>query len=214
MTAVVHFANNIFKLGLTWRDANRSVVLRFGFPSFAGAIAGAILLTLISSMGEFFHYWIGNKIFVVTPDRVIIGLLLIFFAMFDILPSAKRIELNPKYLPYGGVLSGFFGGLSGHQGALRTTFLIRAGMSKEAFIATGVMIACIVDISRLSVYFSMMSSTLFSSEGTLLLAAVFSAFAGALAGNKLLKKMTIRSVERFVAVLLMLFAVLLIVGVV
>lgn len=214
MTAIVHFANNIFKLALTWREADRSVVLKFGFPSFAGAIAGALLLTQLSMMGVLFYYWIGEEMFVVTPDGVIIGLLLIFFALFDILPSAKRIELNPKYLPYGGILSGFVGGLSGHQGALRTTFLIRSGLSKEAFIATGVMIACIVDISRLSVYFSMMGSTLFGSEGTLLAAAVLSAFAGALAGNKLLKKMTIRSVERFVAALLLIFAVLLIAGMV
>lgn len=214
MTAIVHFANNLFKLGLTWKDAERSVVLRFGFPSFAGAIAGAVLLTGLSTLGVLFHYWIGESIFIVTPDGLIIGLLLIFFALFDILPTAKRIEIHPKFLPYGGLLSGFFGGLSGHQGALRTTFLIRAGLSKEAFIATGVMIACIVDISRLSVYFSMMSTAIFSTQSNLLVAAVLSAFAGALAGNKLLKKMTIRSVERFVAAMIILFAVLLMAGMV
>lgn len=214
MTAIVHFANNMFKLGITWRDADRSVVLKFGFPSIVGATAGALLLTALSGLGILFHYWIGDKIFVVTPDGLIIGALLIFFALFDILPSAKRIELNPKYLPYGGVMSGFFGGLSGHQGALRTTFLIRAGLSKEAFIATGVMIACIVDVTRLSIYLSMMNTAVFSSEGPLLVAAMLSAFAGALAGNKLLKKMTIHSVEKFVAVMIILFAALLMAGMV
>jgi hypothetical protein len=39
-----------------------------------------------------------------------------------------------------------------NQGALRTVFLIRANLSKESFIATGVVIACIVDVIRLSVY--------------------------------------------------------------
>ena len=33
--------------------------------------------------------------------------------------------------------SGFFGGLSGMQGALRSAFLARAGLSKEAFVASG-----------------------------------------------------------------------------
>lgn len=214
MTALVHFANNLFKLGLTWKDADRRVVLRFGFPSFAGAIAGAIALMILSDIGVLFHYSIGDKIFVVTPVGVIIGLLLIVFALFDMLPSGKRIELNLRYLPFGGLLSGFFGGLSGHQGALRTTFLIRAGLSKEAFIASGVMIACIVDISRLSVYFSQMNASLFSDQRNLLIAAVLAACAGAFAGNKLLKKMTIRTVERFVAAFLLLFAVLLIAGMV
>lgn len=43
----------------------------------------------------------------------------------------------PHWLPLGGLLSGFFGGLSGNQGALRSAFLLKAGLSKEAFIATG-----------------------------------------------------------------------------
>lgn len=214
MTAIVHFANNLFKLGLTWRDADREVVIKFGLLSFAGAIAGAILLTAVSQMGSLFQYWLGNEMFVVTPAGLIIGILLIFFALFDIMPGTRRIEIHPKYLPYGGVLSGFFGGLSGHQGALRTTFLIRAGLSKESFIATGVMIACIVDISRLTVYFPMMKESFTGSEGGLLTAAVFSAFAGALAGNKLLKKITIHSLEKFIAVLLIVFGVLLAAGIV
>jgi acyl-CoA reductase-like NAD-dependent aldehyde dehydrogenase len=46
--------------------------------------------------------------------------------------------MPPGYLPVGGLLSGFFGGLSGHQGALRSVFLLRAGLTKESFIATGV----------------------------------------------------------------------------
>ena len=29
------------------------------------------------------------------------------------------LEFDRRYLPLGGLLSGFFGGLSGHQGALR-----------------------------------------------------------------------------------------------
>jgi hypothetical protein len=38
------------------------------------------------------------------------------------------------------------------QRALRSAFLIRAGLSKEAFIATGVVVAAIIDVTRLGVY--------------------------------------------------------------
>ena len=45
-----------------------------------------------------------------------------------------------------------FGGLSGMQGALRSAFLVRAGLSTQAFIGrTGVVVASLVDLSRLGV---------------------------------------------------------------
>lgn len=38
------------------------------------------------------------------------------------------------------------------QGALRSAFLARAGLSKEVFIATGVVIAVLIDFSRIGIY--------------------------------------------------------------
>ncbi|MEZ4804275.1 MAG: hypothetical protein R2852_01970 [Bacteroidia bacterium] len=55
-------------------------------------------------------------------------------------------------MPIGGLISGFFGGLSGNQGALRSMFLLKSGLNKEAYIATGILIAFAVDITRLSVF--------------------------------------------------------------
>ena len=138
-----------------------------------------------------------------------------FFSLFELAPQLKNLEFNKKYLPFGGLLSGFFGGLSGHQGALRSAFLIRSGLSKERFIATGVAIACLIDVSRLSVYVQNISQI--SSEKIdiqLLVFATLSAFLGAYWGNKILKKITISSVQMVVAVALMIFSVFLALGMV
>jgi hypothetical protein len=105
------------------------------------------------------------------------------------------------------VLTGFFGGLSGHQGALRSAFLVRAGLEKEAFIATGVVIAAAVDISRLTVYVERLLVADITRNVPLLIAATLAAFAGALAGNRLLAKISLRFIEVSVAVLLVLVAV-------
>ncbi len=43
-TAVVHIANNLFKLVLLARAADWRVVLRFGVPAALAAVAGAALL--------------------------------------------------------------------------------------------------------------------------------------------------------------------------
>lgn len=47
MTAIVHLANNLFKIGLLGRKADSSVLLRFGLPAIAAAFVGAALLTYL-----------------------------------------------------------------------------------------------------------------------------------------------------------------------
>ncbi len=44
MTALVHFLNNLFKLALLGRQADRGVVLRFGAPTIVASFLGAGLL--------------------------------------------------------------------------------------------------------------------------------------------------------------------------
>ena len=103
-------------------------------------------------------------------------------------------------------MSGFFGGLSGHQGALRSAFLIKAGLSKESFIATGVVISLMVDIPRIVMYGLTLPGLHLGGNRSLLAAAVLAAFAGAWLGNRLMRKVTLRLVQVLVAVMLLAIA--------
>ena len=111
------------------------------------------------------------------------------------------------------MLSGFFGGLSGHQGALRSAFLIHAGLSKEAFIGTAVVISTFIDFTRLSVYFKTILNTDLSGEIGLLIAASLAAILGAILGKQLLKKVTLLFLQRMVAVLLIIISIALGMGI-
>ena len=213
LTAIVHFLNNLFKLFLVGRNASRSVVIRFGIPAILFAFLGAYLLTVISGVQPLISYSFLSKTADVTWVKLIIGLLLAFFALVDLIPSLSKVNFSQKYIPLGGALSGFFGGLSGNQGALRSAFLIRANLSKEQFIATGVIIAVLIDLSRLTIYAADLSKQYDKLDYLLLTLAVLSAFLGAYAGNKLLKKVTIRFLQSFVAVMLLVFSVLLMAGI-
>ena len=161
-----------------------------------------------------YQYTLGTNTFQILPIKLTIGILLIFFALFDVIPKLAGLQFDKKYLVVGGLLSGFFGGLSGNQGALRSAFLIRANLTKEAFIATGVVIACLVDISRLSIYYG----DIFNSEQAinyqLVTAATLCAFMGAYIGNKLVKKITIKSLQLIVAFALIVFGILLSAGII
>jgi uncharacterized protein len=107
-----------------------------------------------------------------------------------------------RYLPLGGLLSGFFGGLSGLQGALRAAFLVKAGLSKEAYVATGAAVAFLIDVSRLGVHSRMLSQPGADLEAGLVAAAVLAAFAGSFLGNRYLRKVTLGAIRTLVAVLL------------
>jgi uncharacterized membrane protein YfcA len=214
LTGIVHFFNNVLKLILVGRNADKGVILRFGLPAVVASFAGAWLLLNVSELPPLFTYAIGTKTFVVTPVKFIIGILLTGFAILDLIPFFDNIKISKNKLPLGGILSGFFGGLSGNQGALRSAFLIKAGLSKESFIATTIVISCLVDFTRLSVYATRFLDTGLMDNVTLVVSATLSAFAGAYIGSKLLKKVTLQFIQKLVAVLLVMISIALAFGVI
>ena len=214
ITAIVHLANNLFKGVLVGRQANRGVVFRFGLPAVLCAFLGAALLGLLVAVPELFRYSLLGYELAVTPLNLIVGVLILIFVGIDLSPRIAKMSMDQKYMPLGGALSGFFGGLSGHQGAFRSIFLIKSGLSKEQFVATGVMIAVLVDLSRLAVYGWEIRSLNLSLNWALILSACFAAFLGAYVGAKLVKKVTLRAIQLLVSIMLVVVALGLIAGVV
>jgi uncharacterized membrane protein YfcA len=146
-------------------------------------------------------------------DLVIAGLMLIF-GLFELSKTMNKLSLPPHWLVPGGAISGFFGGLSGHQGALRSLFLLRSGMGKEAFIASGVAIACLVDLTRLPTYLRGGALTDIQEQWPLLIAATLAAFIGAWWGRKLIHKVTMRAVQVTVGLLILAIAIFLSTGII
>ena len=159
LTGVVHFFNNIFKLGLVGRSADKQVLIKFGIPAILAAFLGAALLINLPDAKPLFTYTWAQDTIQVYPVKFIISILLLVFALMDLIPYFSRMSFSKNKLPLGGFLSGFFGGLSGNQGALRSAFLIKAGLSKEAFVGTAVVVSTCVDFTRLGVYASRIAST-------------------------------------------------------
>ncbi len=207
ITAVVHLANNIFKLGLIGLEADRGVVLRFGVPAVVAAFFGALALQSLTVMGALFEYRLFGQLHQVLPVKLVIGLVILAFVYVELAKSFSTISLSNKFLPLGGLISGFFGGLSGNQGALRSMFLIKAGLSKEQFIATGVIIAVMVDVTRISIYGWDAAASREVIDWSLVLVVTLCAFSGAFIGKRLLQKMTIRFVQWLVSILLVVVAI-------
>lgn len=209
MTAVVHLGNNLFKLALMGRRAAWRTVLVFGLPAMLAAFAGAALLSSLSGLPPLVTYTLRGAVHRVDAVKLCLAGMMILFAVLETWPAFAKMTFPPRYLPLGGLLSGFFGGLSGHQGALRSAFLLRSGLAKEAFIATGVVIACLVDVSRLSLYSRDLPAALSAANLPLLGFALLAAYLGVALGTRLLGKVTLRKVQLIVSAMLVLVAGLL-----
>ena len=212
LTGIVHFCNNIFKLSIIGSQFNKEVLIKFGIPAVLFAFAGSYALFFISNDTLFTHHLFVNKTDV-SYIQFIIAIILIFFALIDLIPFFKKLKFNKSILPIGGILSGFFGGLTGNQGALRSAFLIKMNLEKSVFIATTVVISFFVDLTRISVYISKIKDFEISNFLILGLAAIVSAIAGSFIGFKSLKKITLNFIRNLVAIMILLIAFLLLLGI-
>lgn len=204
-TAVVHLSNNLFKAGLVGKSAHWPTVARFGVTAVIGAIVGALALGALGGSGPIFSLEAFGRSLAPTGAAFVIGVLLIVFAALELQPWFQKLAFPVRFMPLGGALTGFFGGLSGQQGALRSAFLLKSGLDPQRFIATGVMIAILIDLARVPTYaVSLAGSPQIGEPETLtrILAASLAAFAGAWLGARYFKKATIGFVRVVVAVMM------------
>ena len=92
MTAVVRLANNLFKIGLVARHADWRTVARFGIPAAFAALLGAELLSLFAGLESLTNYELGGKLFVITPVKLVVGLLY---------PGVRAVGAFPALLQTG-----------------------------------------------------------------------------------------------------------------
>lgn len=206
-TAIVHLFNNIWKFRLLYLNINWKIAIRFGGIALLFAFLGSYLLQTSAAAKPLYYSSLWGESEGVTLMQFSIGILMMAFAALELSSAAKKLQFDSKFMPLGAAITGFFGGLSGHQGALRSMFLIRLGLSKEAFVATGTAIACFVDFSRLYNYIQVWNNSNVELPSTLLLAACAAALLGAQVGNFYFKKIRIDLLEKLVAIGILVIAV-------
>lgn len=192
-----------------FRQLEIKPLIPFVLAALPAAWLGATMLNSIQSMSLYITPF-GNNVSVVA---FMVGVLLILLALDELVPKGLFKFLSTLPLWVGGWLSGFFGGISGTQGALRSAFLIKLKLEPLAYVSAGSFIALTIDLVRLPVYiwkFGDWAST--DQLLPMILTGVISALLGAILGKYLLKKVTLQLLRWGVGVGLMLFGVGLING--
>lgn len=216
--AVIHLANNLFKAILVGKYAKIPVVIRFGIPAALAAALGAYLLSFFSNWQPLFSYQIYDSTFNITMIGLIVGIMIMFSSIFELLPRLSHLSFDQDYIPLGGALSGFFGGISGNQGILRSAFLIKLGLNKEEFIGTGVLCSIIVDVIRIFVYgwavYTQKFTEAFSHNMIgIVTAASIAAFLGSYIGSQLTHKITFRMLQIIVGSMLLILGFVIMIGI-
>jgi hypothetical protein len=210
LTAVVHLVHSVLRTGLLWKAIDWNIVFRFGIPALIAVIPGALALQKLSQFVPLKKYTLLSIHGEISILHLCIGLLLILFALMEMFPNKIRV----KNLILGGILSGFFGGLSGNQGAIRSAFLIQTHLTKEAFIGTNAIIGAVVDLFRIVIYSWSFGQLLVHIDKALLGTALSGALAGIFLGMTLLKKVTIGFIQKVIIVLLYFLGTLLVLGII
>ena len=115
---------------------DRRVLAGFGLMNAAGALAGALVHTRVTSP--------------ILSD--VLAVLLIFAGAVGVTGYTEKLRFGRTASWIAGALSGAFGGLVGNQGGIRSAAMLGLGVEKEAFVATATAIGLCVDAVRIPVY--------------------------------------------------------------
>ena len=118
------------------REVDWTIVRTFGFTSAAGGLTGALLTVWATSRAL----------------EIVFGSLLVLAGASQITGFAQRWRLRGTLAWLGGALSGFFGGLVGNQGGIRTAAMLGFDVDKRQFVATTTAVALLIDMARVPVY--------------------------------------------------------------
>jgi uncharacterized membrane protein YfcA len=183
--SIPHLAGTAIRYWKLRADVDRRVLLGFGVTSAVGGLAGALLNARVSS----------------SVLTIVFGLLLIFAGASGLTGLARRMRFRGFVAWIAGGVSGFFGGLVGNQGGIRSAALLGFNLSRDAFVATATAIGLFVDRARVPVY-------LFA-EGTQLMAviqiivvATMGVIAGTLGGTRLLRRIPQQTFDLLVSALI------------
>jgi len=210
--ALVHLFHNLGKFYLLRSHVDRRVLVQFGVPALAAAAVGAWGLTRLSDLPELGTWTLFGKTFSVCPLKLVIGLSLAVFSGWELRGGGGGIRRVPLWA--GGLASGFLGGLTGHQGAIRSAFFLGKNLPKETFIATGAAVACVVDFTRLAVYVQLFRSLGGSVPWPVIGAGIAGAAVGLWIGRHGLQRISGNGFRKVVGVGLLVFGIALALGII
>ena len=190
MVSIPHLVGTAARFIPLRKQVDRRIFLNFGILSAAGGLLGALLNARAGSPAL----------------GMVFGCLLIFAGASGLTGFIDHMHFGRAVAWAAGGLSGFFGGLVGNQGGIRSAALLGFDIRKEALVATATAIALIVDGARMPVYLAVEPRQILSVWPTLV-AAILGVLLGTFWGVRALRRIEETSFRK------LLFSLILVLGV-
>lgn len=190
LVACFHLFNNLFKIRLFWEKIDFKTFLHFGIPSICFSFGGAALIAILP----------------LDVISKILAVFLIVYAIYSLFKPKLAIKKSLGTAVLGGSLSGFFAGLIGLGGAIRSSFLVAFDLPKEVYVATSAMIAVVIDFTRIPTYI-FTGSVQTSSDLFLIPFLIVSAYFGVRLGKIFLNRIDQQTFRRIVSIALLLVGI-------
>lgn len=204
ITAIVHLFNNVFKGIVLFKHIHRKTFLLFALPALAGSLLGAWLLTHVKP-NVFYSYTFNGQIHEVYIYEFLVALLVLFILAVEWIPS-RYFSFSEKWLIPGGFITGFCGGFTGMQGAIRSSFLVQLNRNAAQYVATSTAISMLIDTVRIVMYAVGGVFVYAMGNEYLALAGIGGALIGVMAGKQLLKKITFGFIRIITTACIILFS--------
>jgi len=134
--AIIHWFGNLWKATLFRKGFDVRLILLFGVVGLATSFFGA-RISLGANASLFLR---------------LLGSFLATYSLFLMFQSTFKVPARNMAAISGGALSGFFAGIFGMGGAIRSMFLSAFDLPKAVYIATAGAIGLFVDSTRIVTY--------------------------------------------------------------
>jgi len=171
------------------REVHGPTFRQFGIASAVGGLTGAAL------QGRF-----GGPVL-----QSVLGVLILMAGIAELVRRPLPLPATPFWRLAGGVLSGFFGGLVGNQGGIRSASLLGFRLPPRTLVATATASALLVDAARIPLYAVTQREVLLDSA-PLWMAASAGALLGTFIGVRTLGRIPEEWYHRLMGVLLLALA--------
>jgi len=188
--SIAHFCGTALRFFSLRKYINKKILLSFGLTSAAGGLIGALL-----------HNILYNIVLV-----IIFGCLLIFAGIIEFTGLSEKIRFSGAVSWMAGGLSGFFGGLVGNQGGIRSAAMLGFKLEQKEFVATATGIALMVDVARIPVYIITQGEEMLSIWKWILIASI-GVLIGTAAGTWILRKIPEKIFKKVVAAIVILVGI-------
>jgi uncharacterized protein len=137
LVGIIHLVFSLWRVVLFHEGIHGSLLRYFGLPSIAGGVLGAYLIPN--------H---GGSLYLLP----ILGIFLIAYALFLLFHIHFTVAMTIPNQCIGGIITGFFAGIFGIRGPIKTVFLASYNLPPAQYLATMALISLVTDIARVTSY--------------------------------------------------------------